>query len=152
MIKRKILKIALNLCFSPAIGRISYGLKNEFELATVNASSVFYCIYFLLFVTKLFLIWYHWKALLPDCGISWVSSFIFCITKTCLYNFDPLKPHFYTVKLGFTGVYIIFLTSAQKHTLWVLVRSASPNVNLCFEQTYEKIRVFYLIFFFSFWR
>ena len=35
------------------------------------------------------------------------------ITKTCLYNFDPLKPHFYTLKLGFIGVYIIFLTSAQ---------------------------------------
>ena len=35
------------------------------------------------------------------------------ITKTRLYNFDPLKPHFYTVKLGFTGVYIIFLISAQ---------------------------------------
>ena len=31
------------------------------------------------------------------------------ITKTCLYNFDPLKPHFYIVKLGFTGVNIIFL-------------------------------------------
>ena len=31
------------------------------------------------------------------------------ITKTCLYNIDPLKPHFYIVKLGFTGVYIIFL-------------------------------------------
>ena len=41
-----------------------------------------------------------------------------CIKKTCLYNFDPLKPHFYTVKLGFTGVYIIFLISAQKHRLW----------------------------------
>ena len=27
--------------------------------------------------------------------------------------FDPLKHHFYTVKLGFTGVYIIFLISAQ---------------------------------------
>ena len=26
------------------------------------------------------------------------------ITKTCLYNFDPLKPHFYIVKLGFAGV------------------------------------------------
>ena len=26
------------------------------------------------------------------------------ITKTYLYNFDPLKPHFYIVKLGFTGV------------------------------------------------
>ena len=35
------------------------------------------------------------------------------ITKTCLYNFDPLKPHFYIVKLGFAGVYIIFLISAQ---------------------------------------
>ena len=35
------------------------------------------------------------------------------ITKTRLYNFDPLKPHFYIVKLGFTGVYITFLISAQ---------------------------------------
>ena len=35
------------------------------------------------------------------------------ITKTYLYNFDPLKPHFYIVKLGFTGVHIIFLISAQ---------------------------------------
>ena len=30
------------------------------------------------------------------------------ITKPCLYNYDPLKPHFYVVKLGFTGVCIIF--------------------------------------------
>ena len=31
--------------------------------------------------------------------------------KTYLHvcNFDPLKPHFYIVKLGFTGVFIIFL-------------------------------------------
>ena len=36
------------------------------------------------------------------------------ITKTCLYNIDPLKPHFYVVTLGFTGVYIIFPLSAQK--------------------------------------
>ena len=50
------------------------------------------------------------------------------ITKTCLYNFDPLKPHFYIVKLGFIGVYIIFLISAQKHILWVLVRTASARV------------------------
>ena len=34
------------------------------------------------------------------------------ITKTCLYV-DPHKPHFYVVKLEFTGVYIIFLISAQ---------------------------------------
>ena len=37
----------------------------------------------------------------------------FYITKTYLYTFDPLKLHFYIVKLGFTGVYIIFLISAQ---------------------------------------
>ena len=30
------------------------------------------------------------------------------ITKTCLYNVDPHKPHSFKVKLGFTGVYIIF--------------------------------------------
>ena len=41
------------------------------------------------------------------------------ITKTYLYNVDPLKPHFYIVKLGFTGVYVIFLISAQKFRLCV---------------------------------
>ena len=35
------------------------------------------------------------------------------ITKIYLYNFDSRKPHFYIVKVGFTGVYIIFLISAQ---------------------------------------
>ena len=35
------------------------------------------------------------------------------ITKTRLYHFDPLKPHFYIVILGFTGVYIMFLISAK---------------------------------------
>ena len=58
------------------------------------------------------------------------------ITKTCLYNFDPLKPHLYIDKLGFIGVNIIFLISAQnidcgysleppRYRLWVLVRTAS---------------------------
>ena len=64
------------------------------------------------------------------------------ITKICLYNVDPLKPHFYIVKLGFTGVNIIFLVSAQNHRLWVLVRTASAVLtsthNLCLEQKYEK--------------
>ena len=55
----------------------------------------------------------------------WAFAVCIClnITKTCLYNFDPLIPHL-IVKLGFTGVYIIFLISAQKHRLWVLVRTA----------------------------
>ena len=42
-------------------------------------------------------------------------------------NFDPLKPHFYIVKPGFTGVYIIFLISDQIHRLLVLVRTASAR-------------------------
>ena len=46
------------------------------------------------------------------------------ITKTRLYNSDPLKPQFYIVKLEFTGVYIIYLISAQNHRLWVLVRTS----------------------------
>ena len=67
------------------------------------------------------------------------------ITKTYLYNFDPLKPHFYTVKLGFTGIYIILLISALKHRLWVLVRGGSIEYhNLCFEQKHKKYQNFYL--------
>ena len=64
---------------------------------------------------------------LPFYQYRFLESDIKFITKTYLYNFDPLKPHFYIVKLGFTGVYIIFLISAQKHRLWVLVRTASAR-------------------------
>ena len=42
----------------------------------------------------------------------------------------PLNPsftQFYYVKVGFIVVYIIFHISAQKHRLWVLVRTASPR-------------------------
>ena len=62
------------------------------------------------------------------------------ITKTCLYNLDPLKPHFYKVKLGFTGVDIIFLISVQKHRLWVLVRTSTHN--LYFDKKCEKYQIF----------
>ena len=41
------------------------------------------------------------------------SPKIYCIRwNVPSYNCDPLKPHFYIVKLGFTGIYIIFLISA----------------------------------------
>ena len=33
---------------------------------------------------------------------------------TSQFNLDPIKPHFYIVKLGFTRVYIIFLICCQK--------------------------------------
>ena len=76
-----------------------------------------------LFVTYLvslrlwYLLWDHgsqWTFWGSECSqmlktdVNWKV-----ITKTYLYNFDPLKPHFYIVKLGFTGVYVIFLFSAQ---------------------------------------
>ena len=46
-----------------------------------------------------------------------INTYHKIITKTYLYNFYPLKPHFYIVKLGFKGLYNIFLISAQKHRL-----------------------------------
>ena len=82
------------------------------------------------------------------------------ITKTYLYTFDPLKPHFYIVKLGFTGVYIIFLISVQNidcvYSLEPPRRGGSNEYpqsmcgdavlmsthNLCFEQKYEKYQNF----------
>ena len=70
--------------------------------------------------------------------------------KTYLYNFDPLKPHFYIVKLGFTGVYIIFLISVQnidcggggtrQNHLGEAVLTSTHN--LSFEQKYEKYQSF----------
>ena len=61
-------------------------------------------------------------------NLVWLHKwFELSITKTGLYNFDPLKPHFYIVKLGFPRVYINVLISAHKHRLWVLVRTASQR-------------------------
>ena len=45
------------------------------------------------------------------------------IRKTCPCDLYPLTPHFYIVKLGFTGVYF-FLIFALKHRSLVLVRTA----------------------------
>ena len=61
------------------------------------------------------LLFFYMKSILLLQDFS-LYVFVF-ITKTYLYNFDPLKPYFYIVKLGFTGVYIIFLISAQQHRL-----------------------------------
>ena len=45
--------------------------------------------------------------------VSYVAFILSFITKTRQYSFDPFKPYFYTVKLGFTGIYINFLISAE---------------------------------------
>ena len=46
-----------------------------------------------------------------------------CIMQTCPYDIDPFTPHFYKVKLWFTGVFIFFIF-ALKHRLRVLIRTA----------------------------
>ena len=63
--------------------------------------------------------------------------------KTYLYDFAPhspapasVKPHFHIVKLGFTGVYIIFFLFLLKNMDVEAVLTSTNN--LCFEQTYEK--------------
>ena len=63
------------------------------------------------------------------------------ITKTRLYNFDSLKPHFYIVKLGFTGVYIIFLNQIDcGYSLEPLREADQTNThNLCFWAVIRKI-------------
>ena len=61
-------------------------------------------------------------------------------TKTYLYNFDPFKPHFYIVKLGFTGVYIIFLISAQNIDCGYSLERV-PTIYV-FEQKYDKYQNF----------
>ena len=42
-------------------------------------------------------------------NIFFVRVIWFNITKTCLYSFDPLKPHFYIIKLGLQGYILFFL-------------------------------------------
>ena len=63
----------------------------------------------------------------------------FGIMKTYLYNFDPLKPHFYIVKLGFTGYTLFFLFLLKSidcgYSLEPPRRGGSNEYhNLCFEQ------------------
>ena len=45
--------------------------------------------------------------------INWLIDYLIHHENICLYNINPHKPHFYIVKLGLTGVYIIFLISAK---------------------------------------
>ena len=82
------------------------------------------------------------------------------ITKTRLYNVDPLKPHFYIEKnwglQGYTLFYL-FHISAQNidcgYSLEPPRRGGSNEYhNLCFEQKYEKYQNFYKKIFIFFWR
>ena len=69
------------------------------------------------------------------------------ITKTYLYNFHPLKPHFYIVKLVYMGYTLFFLfllkTIDCGYSLEPPRRGGSNEYhNLCFEQKCKKISEF----------
>ena len=71
----------------------------------------------------------------------------FYITGTCLYYIDPLKPHFYIVKLGVTGDTFLFYLFLFKnidygYPLEPPRRVLMSTHNLCFEQKYEKYQSF----------
>ena len=76
------------------------------------------------------------------------------ITKTRLYNFDPIKPHFYIVKLGFTGVYIIFLFLLKNidcgYSLNSLNRSNEYPQSMFWTEIRKKLAFFYMKIF-NFW-
>ena len=80
--------------------RASHSVPSVFPLASPL------CIYFCSLRKLILLLSYANKVC-----FQYINTKFTFITKTCVYNFD--QPHFYIVKLGFTGVYIIFLISVQ---------------------------------------
>ena len=67
------------------------------------------------------------------------------ITKTCVYNADPLKPHFHIVKLGFTGVYIIFLFLLKNidcgYSLLYVLSSHMKNIRIFVSENFQFLEV-----------
>ena len=97
------------------------------EVEVFEGNTNYYYYYYYYFFFFFFFFFFLILYILYHCTITNADYLSFCITKTRLNNFDPFKPHFYTLKRGFTGVYIIFLISAQRHRLWVLIRTASSR-------------------------
>ena len=78
------------------------------------------------------------------------------IPKTCLYNFYPLKPHFCIVKLGFTGVFIIFLIFAENIDCGYPLKlphwgSSNEYPQCMFWAEIRKIPDFFYLKLFTFW-
>ena len=64
------------------------------------------------------------------------------ITKPCLYNFNSLKPHYYIVKLGFTGFTLFFLFLLKKIDCGYFEAVLTCTHNLCSEQKYGECQNF----------
>ena len=87
--------------------------KKNIKITTIYkpVEQTHYCVFFKIITWKERKVYVLSKNL-HQCTLC-TQRIMLSIAKTRLYNFDPLKPHFYTVKLAFTGVYIIFVISAQ---------------------------------------
>ena len=73
----------------------------------------------------------------------------FLITKTCLYHFDTLKPHFYIVKLVLSEVYIIFFSAYNIDCTYSLELPRRDGSNeypqsMFWAEIWKNIRIFYL--------
>ena len=85
---------------------------------------------------------------------TWLLGYY--IPKTCLYNFYPLKPHFCIVKLGFTGVFIIFLIFAENIDCGYPLKlprwgSSNEYPQCMFWAEIRKIPDFFYLKLFTFW-
>ena len=109
------INISVRAHCGPVCDSLEFWLKITIESFALFHHSVFDCMFFTVMSQD------EVKDLYVD------RTYVCTITKTCLYDIDPLKPHFYIIELVFTGVNIIFLISAQKHRLWVLIRTVSPR-------------------------
>ena len=96
----------------------------------------------------------HLADLIPQVTtIFWWSS-----QKHTYIILTPVNPIYIIVNWGLQGYTFFFLFSAQKHRLWVLVRTAlvrrfkwvptkavqTSTHNLCFEQKYKKISEYFI--------
>ena len=95
---------------------------------------------------------------------AWYNELLSCffvsvipITKTYLYNFDPLNHHFYVVKPGFTGYTLFFLSLLKNidcgYPLEPPRRGGSNEYqqSMFWAEIWKKIRTFFFLKTFSFW-
>ena len=87
-----------------------------------------------------FPIWFWERNFAFHCSSSCepVSGLIHFTMQTYPCNLHPLTPHFYIVKLGFTGVYISFLFLLLKINCGYSLEPPQRTKNLYFEQKYEN--------------
>ena len=62
--------------------------------------------------------------------------------KTCLYNFDLLKPHFYTLKVGFTGYTLFFLFLLKNIECGYSLEPPHRGGSNEYPQSMKNIRIF----------